>query len=113
MLILHFTSQIILLGVGFGVGYWLLITAKTHEDRLKPIGETLGLVLIGLSILLAIFNFFYSMKIVSLDFKPQYYPINKQTESPTSPTIYSEEYEPDEEPPKEGKPIKSDIYDHD
>lgn len=111
MLILHFTSQIILLGVGFGVGYWLLITAKTHEDRLKIIGETLGFVLIGLSIILALFNFFYSMKMASLDFQPQYYPINKQVESPATD---NDEYGTDENlPTQEGKPIKSDIHDHD
>lgn len=63
MIFMHFTFQILLLGIGFGVGYWLLITANTQEDNLKIVGKTLGWILIAMAIILAIFSSYYSMKI--------------------------------------------------
>lgn len=63
LIFMHFTFQIILLGIGFGVGYWLLITANTQEDNLKILGRTLGGILIVMAIILAIFSCYYSMKI--------------------------------------------------
>ena len=65
-----FINLIILLTIGFGVGYWLLITANTHEGRLKTIGEYLGFALIALVILSAVFGFFSSMNIKDSDYMP-------------------------------------------
>lgn len=65
-----FIHLLILLAIGFGVGYWLLITANKHEGRLKTIGESLGFTLIGLVILSAVFGFFSSMKIDDSDYIP-------------------------------------------
>lgn len=65
-----FIHLIILLTIGFGVGYWLLITASKHEGRLKTIGESLGFTLVALVVLSAIFGFFYSMKIDDSDYMP-------------------------------------------
>lgn len=58
-----FLHLIILLTIGFGVGYWLLITANKHEGRLKTIGEVLGFALIALVIFYSILGFFYSINI--------------------------------------------------
>lgn len=65
-----FIHLVILLTIGFGVGYWLLITANKHEGRLKTIGEFLGFVLIAMVILSAILGLFYSMKISDSDYMP-------------------------------------------
>lgn len=65
-----FIHLIILLTIGFGVGYWLLITANKHEGRLKTIGESLGFVLIVLVILYSILGFFYSINIKDTDYMP-------------------------------------------
>jgi len=65
-----FIHLIILLTIGFGVGYWLLITANTHEGRLKTIGEYLGFALIALVILSAVFGFFASMNIKDSEYMP-------------------------------------------
>lgn len=67
MIYLHL---IILLTIGFGIGYWILITANKHEGRLKTIGESLGFVLIFLVILSAVFGFFLSLKINDSDYMP-------------------------------------------
>lgn len=67
MIYLHL---IILLTIGFGIGYWILITANKHEGRLKTIGESLGFVLIFLVILSAVFGFFLSLKIDDSDYIP-------------------------------------------
>lgn len=65
-----FIHLIMLLIIGFGVGYWLLVTANKHEGRLKTLGEMLGTILIAIVILYSILGFFYSMKIKDTDFMP-------------------------------------------
>ena len=65
-----FIHLVILLTIGFGVGYWLLITASKYEGRLKTIGEYLGFALIALVILSAVFGFFSSMNIKDSDYMP-------------------------------------------
>lgn len=60
-----FTLQIILLALGFGVGYLFLINSKTQENNLKKLEETLGWALIGATIILEILNFYYSLTIVN------------------------------------------------
>lgn len=67
MIYLHL---IILLTIGFGIGYWILITANKHEGRLKTIGESLGFTLIILVVLSAVFGFFSSVKIDDSDYMP-------------------------------------------
>lgn len=84
-----FIHLIILLTIGFGVGYWLLITANKHEGRLKTIGESLGYVLLVTVILYVILGFFYSMKISDSDYMPG---IGQQK----SPMEYKEENEEQE-----------------
>lgn len=65
LLVVHFAFQVILLGIGFGVGYWLLITANQHEGALKRIGQALGSILIGIALFFAIFGCCYSMWIAN------------------------------------------------
>lgn len=65
-----FIHLIMLLIIGFGVGYWLLVTANKHEGRLKTLGESLGFVLIALVIIYSILGFFYSIKIKDTNFMP-------------------------------------------
>jgi len=65
-----FIHLIILLTIGFGVGYWLLITANRHEGRLKTIGEYLGFVLIAMVILYSILGFFYSINVKDNNYMP-------------------------------------------
>lgn len=68
MIIVQFTFQIILLAVGFGVGYWLLTAATEQEGTIKTIGQTLGGILIVMALILAIFSSYYSMKIYNRGF---------------------------------------------
>lgn len=63
MMIMQFTFQIILLAIGFGVGYWLIITANNQQGTIKTFGQALGGVLIVMAIILEIFSAYYSMKI--------------------------------------------------
>lgn len=70
MIFMHFTFQSIFLSVGFGVGYWLLITANTQEDNLKILGKVLGTILITMVILFSIFSFYYSTKFLNPEYMP-------------------------------------------
>ena len=65
-----FVHLLILLTIGFGVGYWLLITASKYEGRLKTIGESLGFALIALVIASAVLGFLYSINIKDSDYMP-------------------------------------------
>lgn len=71
MIFMHFTFQTLLLSIGFGVGYWLLITAASQEFILKIIGRSLGGLLIVMTIFFAIFSCYYSTKFSI----PQYTPL--------------------------------------
>lgn len=59
-----------LLAIGFGVGYWLLVTANKHEGNLKTVGEYLGVAIIALVILTTVLGFFYSIKVSDSDYLP-------------------------------------------
>ena len=119
-----FIHLIILLTIGFGVGYWILITANTHEGRLKTIGESLGFALIALVILSIIFGFFYSTSVKDSDYMPSMRNENMQKlyreeneNNGTRPMMNNENSqengEMQEEPQEnENKPIKSNIKDH-
>lgn len=65
-----FIHLIMLLIIGFGVGYWILVTANRHEGRLKTLGEVLGTILIAIVILYSMMGFVYSMKIKDTNFMP-------------------------------------------
>lgn len=67
MILIHL---IMLLIIGFGVGYWLLVTANKHEGRLKSLGEVLGTTLIAIVILYSMMGFFYSMNLKDKDYMP-------------------------------------------
>lgn len=67
MMIIHL---MILLTIGFGVSYWLLITASKYEGRIKTIGEALGFTLIALVIFSSILGFLSSMRIDDSDYMP-------------------------------------------
>lgn len=63
MVIMQFVFQIIILAVGFGVGYWLIITANSQEGTIKNFGQALGGVLIVMAMILEIFSCYYMMKL--------------------------------------------------
>lgn len=65
-----FIHLIMLLIIGFGVGYWLLVTANKHEGRLKTLGEMLGTILIAIVILYSILGFSYAIKIKDTEYMP-------------------------------------------
>jgi len=122
-----FIHLIILLTFGFGVGYWLLITASKYEGRLKTIGESLGFTLITLVILAGLFGFFSSMRIDESDYMPRMRQENmqklyrEQNESlqnnETRPMMNNQRSEENVEMQEEyqenvNKPIKSNIKDY-
>lgn len=120
MMSILFTSQIVLLAVGFGVGYWLLIIANGQENRLKTIGEALGKGIIAATVLLIICNFFYSLMIINNYCKKDYYPINgpvqqyQPVEDQVMPDLNKEQQDgtTDDTDKPENKPVKRNIYDH-
>lgn len=77
MIIMQFTFQIILLAVGFGVGYLLLIAANGQQNTMKTIGQTLGGILIVMAIILAIFSCYYAMKIANKGYMQGGCPVQK------------------------------------
>lgn len=135
MIIMQFTFQIILLGIGFGVGYWLLITANNQQGIMRTIGQALGGILIVMAMILAIFSCYYSMKISNRGYMEGGCPMNstmnpmvKQSQNNENEEINSRSkleqntntqminpQENDEETPQkdENRPIKRNIKDHD
>lgn len=139
MIIMQFAFQVILLAVGFGVGYWLIITANTQQDTIKTFGQALGGVLIIMALILEIFSAYYSMKISNRGYMQGGCPMNRtmdfnsnknrdensidnnsdinersQLEQDTN-TQRINPQESEEEAPLEGKsrPIKRNKYDRD
>lgn len=85
MIIMQFTFQIILLGIGFGVGYWLLLVANNQQGAMKTIGQTLGAILIIMAMILAIFSCYYSMKIANKGYMQGGCPIQKMIQQQEMP----------------------------
>lgn len=77
MIIMQFAFQIILLAVGFGIGYWLIITANKQQGTIKTFGQALGCVLIVMTLILEIFSAYYSMKISNREYMQGVFPLNK------------------------------------
>lgn len=132
MIIMQFTFQIILLAIGFGVGYWLILNANQQEGSIKTIGQTLGGILIVMAMILAIFSCYYSMKIANkgymqggcpmmqqLQEKPMMNNENAQEaetldENETAPMLNQDENGETQEVTSEGEnqPVKRNIKDH-
>lgn len=103
-----FASQIILLVIGFGIGYWLLITANEREGYLRVTGETLGWILIVATAILALANFTYAVTVANGLHRQEYCPINRPTQQQgipvTNPGVQTETMESPEENEKSIKP---------
>ena len=135
MIIMQFTSQIILLAIGFGVGYALLVHAKTQEGNMRTIGQTLGGILIVMAVILSMFSCYYSMKTSNRGYMQSGCPVQKMINQPTQGTMryYQGPMQEDQTPSDEtesvidnenrsdgqdgvsgpeGTPIKSNIKDH-
>jgi len=142
MIIMQFTFQIILLAIGFGVGYWLLITANTQQGSLKTVGQSLGGILVVMAMFLAILSCYYSMKIANKGYMQGGCPVQNMMQQQENPAMENEVDENDEAPKgsdnsgiqqnqtrplinpnkqnsmqenaieNESKPIKSNIKDH-
>lgn len=109
-----FTLQIILLVIGFGIGYLLLIKANTQENDLKNIGKTMGWTLIAATIILEILSIYYSIVILNTYSQPHYFPVNST--DTTQQQYIREGGEPEvvpagednsQEQDNEGRPIKN------
>lgn len=77
MMIMQFAFQIILLAVGFGVGYWLILTANAQQGAIRTFGQALGGVLIIMALVLELFSAYYSMKISNQGYMQGGCPHNK------------------------------------
>jgi len=64
MILMYFILLTIFLVVGFGASYWLFIEANKQEGGLKIFGKILGWLLIIMTLLVALLNFYYSVKMV-------------------------------------------------
>lgn len=112
IIVLLFVSQIILLSIGFSVSYWLLTTASTREGNLKTMGETLGFILIGATILLELANFVYSIAAASNYCAKRYCPVSSVSEPVPNSVNQEQGVTPQLPDQDEGTPIKRDIKDH-
>lgn len=61
---MHFIFQIILLAVGFSIGYGLLIKANKQEGALNTVGKFLGWILILMTLFASLLCSYYSIKIL-------------------------------------------------
>lgn len=77
MIIMQFAFQIILLALGFGVGYWLIITANNQQGAIKTFGQVLGGVLIVTALILGVVSLYYSIKISNRGYMQGGCPLNK------------------------------------
>lgn len=109
-----FTLQIILLVVGFGIGYLLLIKANTQEKDLKNIGKTIGWALIAATIILEILSLSYSITIINKYSEPHYFPVDSTGTTQQQyireggmPEVVPASEDDSKEPETEGRPIKN------
>lgn len=109
-----FTLQIILLVLGLGVGYLILIKAKTQENDLKNIGKTIGWALIVATIILEILSLAYSIVIINNYSQPHYFPVNSTDTTQQqyikdggTPEIVPAGEDDSQESETEGHPVKN------
>lgn len=93
----YFTFQIILLAVGLGVGYFILITSTKYEGRFKTTGEALGWFLIAAAIIFSLFSMFYSVKLASFDYMPRACPVHRIMDQEENPSMNHEKNEQGED----------------
>lgn len=79
-MLMPFTSDVVMLAVGFAIGYWILMSADRYQGRLNRIGELLAWVLIGATVFLTICNFFFAVLAMNTKL---YIPVN----GPNSPGV--------------------------
>ena len=99
-----FISVIIMLAIGFGVGYGLLVIANTKEGELKSVGKLLGWGLIAAAIIVAIPSFIYSFKMSSTRYMPSGCPMGRMMEHQRTQMINS--------PDEQGTPDANDSEDN-
>lgn len=68
-----FTPDVIMLAIGFAVGYWLLMSAGKYEDKMKKTGEMLAWILIAATIFFTVCNFLFAFSIMN---EKRYTPVN-------------------------------------
>lgn len=109
-----FTLQIVLLVVGFGIGYLLLIKANTQEKDLKNIGKTMGWTLIAATVILEILSLAYSIVISNTYSQPHYFPVNstdtmqqQYIKEGGTPEIAPAGEDDSQEPETEDRPVKN------
>ncbi len=67
MIIKFLTFLLIVLAIGSGVGYWLLVTAEDQSRKLlNVVGTFFGWLLITLSILITLFGFYFKLNSKSI-----------------------------------------------
>lgn len=117
-MLMPFTSDVVMLTIGFAIGYWLLISADRYQGRLNQIGEILAWILIASTVFLTICNLLFAM--FSMNPK-QYTPINGpnspgvgqpvinqgEPQGSTNPIIQQGQPQMQQEPVGEGKPVKN------
>jgi len=50
--VLHYTFQIILLAIGFGMGYGILVSANGQSGTTKNVGQAIAWILIVMTVIL-------------------------------------------------------------
>lgn len=89
-MLMPFTSDVIMLAVGFAVGYWLLMSAGRYESKMNKTGEMLGWILIASTVFFTVCNFLFAFSIMN---EKQYTPVNGPN-GPVGQSVINED-EPD------------------
>lgn len=89
----HITFQVIPLALGFGIGYWLLVTANHQESVLKNVGKLLGWGLIAIAIIATMVSNYYTNKEISGFYPYGCCPMHRMMQQRGVPVIEIEETE--------------------
>jgi hypothetical protein len=97
IILIHFIFQIVLLSIGFGVGYCLLVKASDRDGSLKIVGEVLGWILIAMSLFVLLLSSYYSIKIAKSNQLNLVPPVNQMMQQQKQQIMNQEQPEEIEE----------------
>lgn len=112
MIFMHIVFQIVLLALGFGTGYLLLLLASKESGSLRTVGQVLGWILILVSFFASLISSYSTVKMANTIYRfEEGFPMYAPRPDKGTPMIEQEEESTEEvdeakdisKPPKEDK----------